>query len=99
MEPDPTPAEILALPLDENDSGKGTVRGYLVALIEAMWSDDISGKDPFGNSGWRGDFGRAFFEVGWVQGTVEANGYVSSVDEEAIDRLVRSAIQGLADGA
>jgi hypothetical protein len=74
------------------------VRGYLVALIEAMWNDDISGKDPFGNSGWRGDFDHAFFNAGWVRGMVSIGGHVSNVDEDGVDRLVRSAIQGLADG-
>lgn len=95
---DPTPAEILALPLGENDSGATTVRGYLVALIEALWNDDVSGKAPFGSSGWRGDFDRAFIDAGWVRGTVDGNGTVVEVNAAAVDRLVRSAIRGLADG-
>lgn len=98
---DPTPAEILALPLGPNDSGKDTVRGYLVALVAEVWREEqcFSGKRPFGNSGWKGDFDKAFITAGWVTGNLDEDGWVEIADDDAVDRLVRSAIQGLADGA
>ncbi|GAA2346775.1 hypothetical protein [Dactylosporangium salmoneum] len=97
---DPTPQQILNLRLDpDNDSGADTVRGYLVALLAAIWHDGegFSGKRPFGNSGWQGDFDKAFIEAGWVAGQLDEDGYVDEVDGEAVDRLVRQAIKALAD--
>ncbi len=98
--PDPTPAEILALPLPENDSGADIVRDHRVALVEVLWRDDVSGKRPFGNSGWRGDFDAAFIRAGWVDGKLDPDeeGWVNEVDRAAVDRLVRSAIVELGRG-
>lgn len=36
MTRDLTPAEILALPMPENDAGATTVRGYLIALLATL---------------------------------------------------------------
>lgn len=45
---------VLNCPLEENDSGADTVKGYLKALLFTLWDEDegFSGKRPFGNSGW-----------------------------------------------
>lgn len=47
----------LCLALPKNDAGAETVRGYLYALLEAVWEEEegFSGKRPFGNSGWKRD--------------------------------------------
>lgn len=48
---------VLSCPLEENDSGAYTVKGYLKALLFTLWDEDegFSGKRPFGNSGWECD--------------------------------------------
>jgi len=93
----PTPQEVLALPLEENDSGETTVHGYLIKLLTMVWEDGegFSGKRPFGNSGWQGDFDKAFIEAGWVTGRLDEDGWVDDVDDEAVNGLIRSAIKAL----
>ena len=48
-------AEILDLPMGENDAKAATIREYLVALLAAVWEreESFSGKRPFGNSSWK----------------------------------------------
>lgn len=78
---DPTPRQVLDLPLPDNDSGADTVRGYLVALLAAVWDEGegFSGKRPFGNSGWHGDFDQAFIKAGLVPGQLDEDGWVDEV--------------------
>lgn len=94
MPADPTPAEILALPVGPEGQWRSTVHGYLTKFGVLL---RVAGPDsrPFGQSGWRGDIEKAFIDAHWVHGTVELDGYVSDVDEDAVDRLVRSAIAEL----
>jgi hypothetical protein len=49
-----TDQEILALPMQENDSGASTITGYFRALLTKLFEEEegFSGKRPFGNSGW-----------------------------------------------
>lgn len=98
---DPTPQQILDLPLEPNDSGANTVRGYLVALLAAIWNEKegFSGKRPFGNSGWDCDFNQAFIKAGWVTGKLDEEGWVDEVDSDAVDRLVTSAIKALGEAS
>jgi len=94
----PTPQQVLDLALPDNDANAATVRDYLVALTREVWSDGegFSGKRPFGNSGWQGDFDKTFIEAGWVEGRLDADGWVEDVDSAQVDTLVRSAIDALA---
>jgi hypothetical protein len=94
----PTPQQVLDLELPENDANAPTVRAYLGTLLMNVWVDGegFSGKRPFGNSGWQGDFDRAFIRAGWVEGTLDEEGWVDSVDSDQVDALVRGAIQWLA---
>lgn len=49
--------DVLDCPIQENDSGASTIKGYLKALLYAVWDENegFSGKRPFGNSGWNGE--------------------------------------------
>ena len=80
-----TPAEVLALPLPDNDAGAATVRDYLKSLLSTLWleKDGFSGKRPFGNSGWTYDL---------TEPIVEAFG----VNDSVASRLVMDAIKSLA---
>ena len=97
--PEPTGRQVLALELGDNDSGESTVRGYLVKLLADVWKhgECFNGKRPFGNSGWQGDFDKAFIEAGWVDGLLDEDGWVERVDSDRVDALVRSAIKALGE--
>ena len=79
----PTPQQVLDLPMDDNDSGADTVRGYLVALLATLWQegDGFSGKSPFGNSDWTWDVYGALVTAGFANNPFDADGYVTSVND------------------
>lgn len=97
--PEPTPAQILATTMEPNDSDATTIRGYLVALLDALWrhGEGFSGKRPFGNSGWHWDVYAALAKAGHIRGTFDEDGYLDDADETTGDRLIRSAIQALGE--
>lgn len=92
-----TGAEILALPMRDNDSGADTVRGYLIALLTELWweEESFSGERPFGNSGWQYDLYLPLVVAGAVAGKLDEFGYIDSVDEDAASALIESAIRAL----
>ncbi len=87
-------ATILALPMEENDSGATTVRGYLVALVRKVWEEDegFSGKRPFGNSGWSSDLEKPLIVGGVVDGNLDGDGYVDHVNDEQVRAAINAAI-------
>ena len=89
--------QVLDLDLGQNDSGAPTVRGYLVALLTTLWTeeDEFSGKRPFGNSGWQYDFAPAVIRAGLVEGALDEDGYVDTLDNATLNRLVLAAIASL----
>ena len=92
---DPTPAEILALPLGPEGKWRSTMRGYLIKFDGAI-QGAAPGSRPFGQGIWRRDIDKAFVEAGWVGGKLAEDGSVTEVDADAVDRLVRSAMAALA---
>jgi hypothetical protein len=96
-----TPAQLLDLPLPENDSGASTVRGYLVALLATLWREQegFSGKRPFGNSDWQYDIYVGMIKAGIVGGQIDEDGYVEQADVATADKLILAAIQSLAETA
>lgn len=82
-----TPQELLALPMEPNDSGASTVGGYLVALVHTLWTEEesFSGKRPFGNSGWYSDLWKPFITHEVVTGSLDEDGYVEYIDDFAFD--------------
>lgn len=100
----PTPQQILDLPMQPNDSGADTVRGYLVALLAKLWQegDGFSGKYPFGNSSWEWDVYAALVAAGYANNPFDKDGYVTSVndfDERAAKQLIADAIAALGSAA
>lgn len=92
-----TPAELLDMPLPENDAAAGTVREYLIALLNELWTerDRFSGKRPFGNSGWEYDLIVPMIRNGIIRGTLDEDGYVESItdaEEASADRMIFAAI-------
>src|SRR3954469_7204393 len=95
---DPTPQQILALPMDENDAQGATVRHFLVALLAALWDekDGFDGKRPFGNSDWDGELAIALIRARLIDGAIDEDGYIETgSDWDAADRLIGSAIRAL----
>lgn len=93
-----TAQQVLTTPVPHgNDAGAETIGDYLVRLLEVLWyqKDGFSGKRPFGNSDWCGDVEIALIQAGHVEGVIDEYGYINSVDSEAVNRLIESAIQEL----
>ena len=93
-----TGRQVLAVTLEDDDSGATTIRGYLVALAAAVWreGEGFSGKRPFGNSGWEWDVYAALVRAGLIEGTFDEYGGLEDPDTEKGDALIRSALKELA---
>lgn len=91
-------ADILACPMDDNDAGVDTVRGYLGALLAELWrwGEEFNGKRPFGNSGWDHELFAALAKHGHITGTFDEDGYLDDVDTDAGHRLIKAAIAWIA---
>lgn len=92
-------AQVLACPMDPavNDAGATSIGDYLHRLLADVWAkeDEFNGKRPFGNSGWKYEVYAALAHAGLIEGTFDEYGYLDTVDSDAADELVRSAIAGL----
>lgn len=98
----PTPAEILALPMQENDAGAATIRDYLVELLKTLWreGENFSGKRPFGSSGWEYELHLELGRAGFVTMTFDEDGCVDQYDraeERRGNRLILEAINALGE--
>lgn len=76
--------ECLNIKLSDNDSGKNTVKEYLLELLLTLWKkeESFSGKRPFGNSGWIYDL------------IIPVSEHFNISDTEA-DKLISSTIEYL----
>lgn len=92
-----TPERILDLPLDVNESGATTVRGYLAELLLTLWreGEGFSGKRPFSNSGWEDDLIIPLVSAGLVRGELGPFREWVDVDEDAARGLIEAAIKRL----
>lgn len=97
--PDPTPAEILAVPMQANDADAATVGDYLRALLACVWKEgeSFSGKRPFGNSSWEVDVYTALARAGLVEGERDEDyGTIATGGGEyEADALIARAIAGM----
>lgn len=94
---EPTPEQLLALPLGENDANAATVRDYLIELLRVLWREEegFSGKRPFGNSGWAYEVYAPMVTAGFIAGALDEDGYVEDCDVRAADKLMDAAILAL----
>lgn len=88
---------ILDLPMEANDSGATTVRGYLKELLCTLFKEGecFSGKRPFGNSGWQYDLYRPIIKAGFAKGRIDEDGCVDGCDSKECDRLIYEAIAAM----
>ncbi len=101
MNDKPTPQQVLDCPMEPNDSGADTIRGYLVALLATLWREEegFSGKRPFGNSDWPCDLYLPLVKAGFITGRLDEDGYLEDFDSRAGDALIASAIKALGEVA
>lgn len=83
--------------MSDNDAGASTVREYLVKLLEQVWieAEGFSGKRPFGNSGWEYEAYEALVRSDLIEGVIDEDGYLETVDARHADALIREAIRSL----
>ena len=98
----PTPQQILDTPMEDNDSGADTIRGYLIALLARVWElgEGFSGKRPFGNSCWESDLYLPLAKAGFIEAKIdEEEGWLDEIsrdEERKGDALIAEAIRSLA---
>lgn len=90
-----TSKQALALPMQDNDAGAGTVREYLATLLHLLWDEQegFNGKRPFGNSGWDYDIYRALIAGGALAGTYDDKVGAHINDYRQARILVRTLIE------
>ncbi len=102
----PTPQQVLDLSMRENDAGAATIRDYLLALLDRLWTQgsDFSSKKAFGGTDWQWVVYEELAKAGWVNGIwspEDADGekHLENVDHKAADRLIASAIRAFGNRA
>lgn len=91
---------VLDLPMQENDSGTNTIRGYFKALLKELISEGegFSGKRPFGNSGWEDDLRLPLVKSKQIKGKLYAEDgreHLESCDEAKAYKVLLKAIEEL----
>lgn len=81
----------------QSDGTSMSLRDYLIKLLTTLWKeeDQFSGKRPFGNSGWQYDVYAALIQANLVEGALDEDGYVESINHKQADKLVLDAITRL----
>jgi hypothetical protein len=92
-----TPAQILDLPMQDNDAEAATIREYLGKLLTELWNhgENFDAKRPFGNSGWEMDIYKALVQNEAITGEVDEEGYIEDCDDREGDRVITLAIRAL----
>lgn len=86
--------DILDKPCTFNDCAANSFREYFKALLMTLWieGEGFSGKRPFGNSGWEYDLYENLIEMGEVDGKLDEDGFVESLDKQAADKIIANMI-------
>jgi len=86
----------------DSDAGDDiTIRDYLRILLLTLWEEGegFSGKRPFGNSGWEYDLYKPLIKEGFINGSLDEDGYIEKYDKKeayayVID-LINAAFNGV----
>lgn len=100
--PTPTPQQVLDLKLNPKDNfaGAETVRDYLIVLLGKVWArrdHGLSVERLLGSAGWEYDLIVPLIRVGWVVGSLDAEGYVERLERSAANALIADAIAALGE--
>ena len=60
-----------------------TIADWLLIILETIMfeQEGFSGKRPFGNSSWEGEAEVALIKAGFLEGVVDEDGYIKSVED------------------
>lgn len=91
--------DIINAPMQENDANAKTIGEYLRTLLLTLWEEQegFSGKRPFGNSGWDYELYIALINCGAVDGQLDDDDYLESVDYRTADKTIYSVINAIFD--
>jgi hypothetical protein len=78
--------DLLSVALGDNDSGKATLGGFLAGMI------DLEEKRQYGSSGWRFDLYAALIRAGKLDGSLDEDGYVATMDDDRARALLGEAV-------
>lgn len=89
-----TGKSILNVKMQDNDAEAETIGDYLQTLLWDLWSqgEGFSSKRPFGNSSWEYELYAALVTAGLVEGSLNEDGYIESVDHYEANELIKKAI-------
>jgi hypothetical protein len=86
-------AQVKTCDFDEPISIRNFYKECLKALI--FEGESFSGKRPFGNSGWEWNIYAALIREGFVEGTLDKDGYVDEIDSTRdVDLALVDLIEG-----
>ena len=74
-----------------------TIKEYLKRLLLTLWEEGegFSGKRPFGNSGWDYDLYAVLINNNVIDGKLDEEGYIDSVDHNTGNKIIKDLIRGL----
>lgn len=90
-----TREEILELQVVRHDiSDTMSIRQYFEALLMKLWEENegFNGKRPWGNSGWDYDVYVPLIKAGLIEGELDEDGCVVTLDEGVANKWVADNI-------
>jgi len=87
--------EILNIKVIDGDGSQTTIKEFLFLLMSTLWrkEEGFSGKRPFGNSGWKHAIYEALVRENVIDGVIDEDGYVESIDQILADCKVQKLIE------
>lgn len=81
----------------KGDLGEQTLVDYLKSLLETIWKEGegFSGKRPFGNGGWEFDVYKALVKAELIEGRIDEDDDLATVNQKEGDELVVAVIKRL----
>lgn len=72
-----------------------SIKEFLKLLLRNLWikEEQFSGKRPFGNSGWKCPIEKGLIENNFVEGAIDDDGYVISVDDDSVNKIILKMIE------
>jgi len=81
--------DILKLEIPDNPAMARTIGLYFERILTDMWTQpEFDSKRPFGEGAWRQPVTIALIREGLVPGKLDEDGFVESVDQRELNRLV-----------
>lgn len=87
----------LVVPDPIQDGKTTTIKGYLLSILRTFLKEGegFSGKRPFGNGGWEYDLYTVMIKAGAIDGELDEEGCVNSVDSESAGEIFLEIVDSL----